>query len=284
MLDLILENDNGDKLSFEDSSPFTISDIQGLNPPDATINTSRVALMDGTKYNSAKVNSRTINLAFAIEYEAAKNRLEVYKVLKAKQHVKLYYNGDYRKVFIDGYVQQIHINYMGMKQIVTVSILSPSPYFKEAGEVVNSLSNIVNAFHFPFASTEEPELVFSYFNNDIGISIENEGDIECGLVIELYARNTVSNPKIFNYVTKDFIGLDIDLHPADLVRIDTRQGEKTITLLRDGVETNIFNNIMEGSTWLQLSTAGDTFVYEVGTGESDDLNVTFRHFNLYEGV
>jgi hypothetical protein len=50
------------------------------------------------------------------------------------------------------------------------------------------------------------------------------------------------------------------------------------------VETNIFNYVMQNSTWLQLEAAGSTFVYEVGSGILGDLLVTFKHSNLYEGV
>lgn len=284
MFDLILENANGDQLTFSQNSPFTVVDIAGLNPPEATINTSQLALIDGAKFNSSKLEMRQIEVAFAIEYQAAKNRIEVYKVLKSKQYVKFYYNGDYRQVFIEGYISRIDISYFEMKQIVTCSILCPSPYFKAAAEIVSELRNIINMFHFPFQSTEEPQLVFGYISNDIGITIENDGDVECGMIINLYAREAVTNPKIFNYVTQEFIGLNFSMQKADQITIDTRQGEKTVTLLRGGVESNIFNSVIQGSTWLQLPAAGGTFVYEVQSGSEVNLSVSFSHFNLYEGV
>lgn len=412
MFELILQNAAGDQLTFGMNSPFTVTDIQGLNPPSSTINTSQVALMDGTKFNSSKMNMRMLNIAFAIEYDAAKNRLEVFKVLKSKQYVKMQYIGQYRQVYIEGYIESIDITYFEMKQIVTCGIICPSPYFKEAQEVVNELQTVVDAFSFPFASqggknllqntasttttsgitftvnadgsvtvngtatsnaylivgnvsliggvqyalngcpsgggsstyrlywqgvsgnydegegtTYTPssdtdiniriviyqgatvenltfypmvryaaetndtyqqfgygELVFSYLNTEIGITIDNDGDVECGMVIVLFAKEAVSNPKIFNYVTQDYIGLNFDMQQADQITIDTRQGQKSATLLRSGVETNIFNNVIQGSTWLQLSANGDTFVYEVGTGSASDLDVTFIHNNLYEGV
>lgn len=284
MFDLILENAAGDQINFAQNSAFTVTEIEGLNPPEATINTSEIALMDGAKFNSSKLNMRNINVAFAIERQAAKNRLEVFKVLKSKQWVKMTYIGQYRQVFIEGYIESIDITYFEMKQIVTCSILCPSPYFKEAQIIVNELLNIVSAFHFPFASPAEPELIFSYINNEIGIVIENDGDIDCGLIIELYAKDAVSNPKVFNYITGDYIGLNFSMQEGDLITIDTRQGQKSVTLLRGGVESNIFNYIVQGSTWLQLSANGDTFVYEVGTGLASDLSLTFKHYNLYEGV
>ena len=284
MFELILENAAGDQLTFGMGSPFTITAIEGLNPPDSTINTSNVALIDGAKYNSSKMNMRILNIAFAIEYDAAKNRIEVYKVLKSKQYVKVIYNGQYRQVFIEGYISSMPITYFDMKQIVTVSIVCPAPYFREAQEIVNNMRNIISTFHFPFASEATPELVFGYINNDIEIRIENEGDVDCGMILELYARNAVSNPKIYNYISQEYIGISIELQTADLVTIDTRQGHLSAKLLRNGVETNIFNNVMQGSTWLQLPANGGSFVYEVATGSTGDLDVTFKHTNLYEGV
>lgn len=284
MFSLILENKNGDQLTFGMNSPFTVSDISGLNPPDATINTSEVSLLDGAKYNSGKINMRQINIAFAIEYNAAANRIAVYKVLKSKQWIRLYYTGDQRDVYVDGYIQSIDISYFEMKQIVTCSILCPYPYLQQAQQIVDELKNIINSFHFPFSSTETPQIVFGYFSNDVGVTIENDGDVECGMIIELYARSAITNPKIFNYITQEYIGLNYSMQSADLITIDTRKGQKTVTLLRGGVQTNLFNYVMKGSTWLQLESQGSTFVYEVGSGSLGDLQVTFTHSNLFEGV
>lgn len=284
MFELILENASGDQLNFAQNNAFTVTEITGLNPPPATINTSQIALIDGAKFNSSKLQMRTIDVAFAIEYNAAANRIEVFKVLKSKQYVKLTYKGQFRQVYIEGYIASIDITYFAMKQIVTCSILCPSPYFKAAQMVVNELLNIINTFHFPFSSTAAPQIVFGYISNDVGITIENDGDVECGMIIELYAKDALTNPKIFNYITQDYIGLNISMQQADLITIDTRQGQKSATLLRGGVTTNIFNSVIQGSTWLQLAANGSTFVYEVGTGNASDLTVTFSHSNLYEGV
>lgn len=284
MFELILENENGYQLNFGMGTPFTISEIQGLNPPESTINTSEIALMDGAKFNSAKVNMRTINVAFAIEYEAAKNRIEVYRVLKAKHSVRLYYKSAYRDVYIDGYVQSIDITYFEMKQVVTCSILCPSPYFHDAQEMINELSNIKPMFHFPFASTEAPQLIFGSIDPFASIEIENTGDIEAGLIIELYASATIKNPKVYNYITQEFIGLNYTMRTGDLITINTGSGQKTVTLLRDGKTSNLFNYLMRGITWLELGANGSVFTYTVESDNSGSLMVTIKHYTLYEGV
>lgn len=284
MFNLVLENKNGKRLTFGLESPFTVTEIQGLNPAPATLNMNEVALMDGVKFSSSKLKMRTINVAFAIEYETAKNRIEVYKVLKPKQPIRLYYKGQYRDVFIDGYVESIDITYFELVQIVTVAIQCPSPYLIGVDEASMVLNQIVSDFHAPFSSTESPQLVLSHVSSAVNFSIENDGDVDCGMVIEFFANASVTNPKLINYETLQFIGVDYSLQTDDLVTIDTRQGHKTATLTRNGVTTNIFNYISEGSKWLQLPADGAVFVYSVGSGSYSDLSVTVRHNNLYEGV
>ena len=283
MLKITLENEAGKKLTFGMGSPFTISEVDGIDPPAAKINTSQMALIDGAKFNSAKVDVRTINIAFAIEYSAPENRVAVYDVLKISKPIKLHYSGDVRDVYISGYVKSINISYFAKKQICTCQILCPSPFFMDAEMGENVLSSVVAGFHFPFASTATPELLFGYNTKNTGVSIVNDGDVDCGLIIEMYARSEVVNPKIFNYLTSEYFGLDFTMQTADLITIDTRQGQKTVKLLRNGEVTNIFNRITQGSTWLQLPAIGGTFVYET-ENTNGFLSIVFRHNNLYEGV
>lgn len=284
MYKLVIESENGNTLDFSYGSPFQISEIQGLHPPGANINTSEMALIDGERFNSAKLTMRTLDIAFSIEYEAAKNRIEVYSVLQTKGKVRVYYESKYRNVHIDGYVKSMSIDYFGMKQIVTVSILCPSPCFLAAQEIVNEVSSIIKAFHFEFASTSEKELVFGYIDPTVSVEVANNGDLPTGLIFELYALQAVSKPKIFDYITGDFFGLNFDMKTADLITINTIPGQKTVKLLRNGVETNVFNSIMKGSKWLQLPVGVGYYTYEVGSGQMRNLIVEIRHYDMFEGV
>lgn len=285
MYNLTLTNEQGKELRFNWlGGQFTIVEINGLNPPKANINTNNLALIAGAKYNSSKILMREIQLAFAVEFDAENGRKSVYKVLQTGKPVKLSYQSDLFDVFIMGYVNNIDPSYFAMKQIITVSILCPFPYFKGAQSIVNDLSAIVAKFVFPFASVAEGELVFGEIDNMHTVSIENDGYIETGLTIEIYSRGSVTNPKIFDYITGDFFGINYSLVAGDLVTITTEAGNKTVKLLREGTETNLFNYVMEGSTWLQLPAGGGEYVFEVGSGNASDLQLIFSHYDLYEGV
>lgn len=284
MFNMYLENKDGKTLQFGASTPYTITEFSGLNPPKATINTSTTATLDGGMFNSAKLQMRTINLAFAIEENAEQNRLAVYEVVQPKNPIRLYYQSEMLDVFLDGYVEEVVPDYFAKKQIVTVSILCPFPYFKSAQQVINELSSVIKKFHFPFASTADGELIFGEVDTLTSVTVLNQGSVKAGLTFELYAKNPITNPKIFNYQTSEFLAINTTMQQGDLITVTTGQGNKTITLLRDGVTTNIFNLLDKNSTWLQLDVGGGVFVYEVEEGSTVNLSVTISHYDLFEGV
>ena len=286
MYELILESKEGYQLHFNQlGGAYSIKAIEGLSPAAATINTNQNALIDGATFNSSKVQMRTMNIAFSIDQDPEQNRIAAYKVLRPKEPVRVYYISDRRDVFIDGYVQSVTVTHFEPKQTLTVMIQCPFPFWKKAQEIVNYISAVTPTFHFPFASLADPgELIFGIISDLPSVIVVNDGAVDTGLTFELYASGSVSDPKIYNYKTQEYFGLDIDLVEGDLVTIRTGQGEKTAVLLRQGVETNIFNLIIEGSTWLQLPAGGARFIYTIETGLADQLDITIKHYDMYEGV
>lgn len=283
MYSVTLENEYG-KLNFDMYSPYTIDVIEGLSPPNTNINLSQMALLDGKMYNSAKSNERVIELAFAIEYDVEFYRLQAYRILRVKKPIRFTYKSDLRNVFIDGYIGNVDVGHFDNKQIVTVEIVCPNPFFKETAEDIQELWNVVKNFHFPFAITETNPIPLGWIEFNSDVTVENNGDVDTGIIIKFIAKGTISNPKVVNYDTSEYFGLNTTLQSGDEVTINTNAGYKTVKLTRNGNEINLFNTIMDGSTWLQLDQFKNIFVYEVESGDWSNLVTTFSHFDLYEGV
>lgn len=302
MFEMVFENEQGNKLTFGNGSDFTITEFSGLNPPKATINTNESALVDGGTFNSSKVQMRSMNIAFAVERDAAKNRLEIYKVVQNKKPIKVYYKSEVLDIWIAGWVESTDFTYWATKNVCTVSILCPEPYFKSAQEIINVLSTVIPKFHFPFGSLTEEEiyqvdedqgtieyhpeygLIFGLVDAYTSIEVPNDGYIEAGLTFDFYCEQPVSNPRIIDYISKKWFKLNISMLEGDHIIVTTGQGNKKAILKRNNVETNIFNLIDPGSTWLQLPPGGSLYVYEVGTGTPNDLRITISHYDLYGGV
>lgn len=284
MYSLFLENRSGESIELTHNTNYSIDEIDGLYPPSSTINTSEVSLYDGAKFNSSKVNMRQLEIRIVIERDAEANRIALYQVVKTKQYIKMIYKNNSRDVYVEGYVSDVNIDYFANKQTVSVSIVCPEPYFKDAQEIISTISAIIADFIFPFAITATDKKPIGHYDDVLELNVINTGDVESGLTIEIRATGNVINPTIFNRETTEFFGLNITLQEGDVVTITTTRGNKQVDLLRSGQHLNIFNNIEQGSTWLQLTPGDNVFTYQADSESTAYMNIRIIHQHLYEGV
>ena len=284
MFKLVLKDELGNSVDLTRSREYSVLEIQGLNPPSATINTSKISQFDGEKFISSKMDMRSINISIAINVDAEKNRIALYKVIKTKRVINVYYENGERNIFIRGYVENFEIDYFAMKQTASISILCPEPYLKNAEELISEISLIIGNFHFPFAIAAEAPIPLSYYDDSLEINVLNVGDTQCGMTIEIRITGDVVNPVIYNRQTREFFGLDYTFKSGDVIYIETVKGNKSVQLLRDSEYINIFNYISKDSKWLQLEIGDNVFTYEAEDDGTTFMEVRFRYRPLYEGV
>lgn len=282
MYRIILENARGQQLELTNNPAYSIIDVDGLYPPSATINTVTTANSDGSEFNSSRVNERNIVINFAIESPVEENRINLYKYIKSKQYIKLYYMNDAREVYIEGRVESMQMQLFEIKQKVQLSILCPFPFFKNVTDTVINFQSIVDMFEFPF-SIDSDGVPFSEVQLLVQKSIINNGDVVNGVIIKVQASGIALNPKIVNSDTNDIFALNVELQAGDVITIDTRIGQKSVTLLREGVESNIINKLVPGSTWFQMEAGDNIFVYTADE-YPENLSCTFIQTDLFEGV
>ena len=70
---------------------------------------------------------------------------------------------------------------------------------------------------------------------------------------------------------------------GDDISIVTLVGQKSITLTRDGVETNILNCLDRNSDWLRLVKGDNIIAYTADIG-SVNLQFAIENRTIYEGV
>lgn len=159
MYTLIAQNKYGDQLELTHNMAYVIENIEGLDPPDAVINTTRNANADGSIFNSAYVDNRQISITMAINSPAEANRINLYKYFKNKYPVRLYYTNGTRDVYIDGYCKTIQIELFQKKQIAQIIIVCPEPFFTGADDTMVEFSSIQELFEFPFSVEESKNLL-----------------------------------------------------------------------------------------------------------------------------
>lgn len=280
MLEIIIENKYREQLNLSEMNGYNVT-VTGLTPPDATINTSVIVTKDGSSFNSSRLNERNIVLQIVPNHDIEHKRINLYKYIKSKQYIKLYLKNSSRDVWIEGYVEKVEGDLYTQKQVIQVSIICPDPYFKSIETLEYEFSTVESMFSFPF-SIEEP-VPISSVSTFTEKNIENISDEETGIVIELYANGLSLEPTIYNMTTNESFTIQHEFEPGDIVRINTRRGEKSLILIRDGEEINIINKIVRGSKWFNLIVGDNIFSYTSIYG-TENLQVKISLQPIYEGV
>lgn len=282
MYTLRVKNHRNNTLELTNNPCYTVYKIDGLTPPAATVNSSVNTTIDGSTINSVRVESRNIVIYMTIEGEVEKNRINLYKYFPLKKTVTLYFTNDTRDVFICGTVENIECDLFANKQVAQISILCPQPYFKSVESLITEFSTVEKGLEFPI-SIEESGIEFSTILSEPRKTIINTGDVETGVIIDLFATGEVVKPIIYDTIKRTSMALNIDMIKGDKITINTNAGEKGITLLRDGITYNILGNMQPSSAWFTLDTGDNVFTYECESGV-DNLQLTFTTPILYGGV
>lgn len=295
-----IENVKNDTLTLtQNEGNFQVLSITGLNPPNAQINTSNVAGLDGSKFNSSKLQNRNIVIMLKINGDVETNRLNLYKYFATKEWCKFYYENEHRNVYIDCYVETFECDFFTDKEIAQISLMCPSPYFKDMEEIIDDISKVLGAFEFPFAhgskgatnpsvsidNSTDNAIPFSTIDMSRITNVYNNSESETGVIIEIDVLGAVNLIQIRNTKTGDSFTIEYNFIENDKIIIDTNKGQKSILLVRNAITINLFTAIKKGSTFFQLSIGDNFFGYTGDTGSSDDsINIVFKHYNVYRGV
>ncbi len=303
---IVVTNYLGDRIKLELGKPevsgFLIKSITGLGPAKANVNTTEVSTNDGSLFNSARLSQRNIVLDMVfintVYGESIEDlRQKSYKYFPLKKNVELTIETDNRYVKTTGYVESNEPNIFSSQEGTQISVICPDPYFYSAGEDGNNVTNFYSIdpmFEFPFSneSLDEPLLVFGEIQIKTEGVITYHGDSEIGVMIYIHAIGPATNINIYNTETREVMRINTEkissltgkgIVASDDIIINTAKGEKSITLIREGVSYNILNCLDKNTDWFTLAKGDNIFAF---TADSGVTNLQFRVENkvIYEGV
>lgn len=285
-----------------EKSGFLIANVEGLGPSKATINTTDILTHDGTMFNSARLDQRNIVLSIiffdSINKESIEDlRQKSYKYFPLKKKLELVIETDNRIVKTTGYVESNEPNIFSSMEGSQISIICPDPYFYSAGPDGDNVTNFYSIepmFEFPFSneSLTEPMLTFGEIKLRTEGVVVYTGDAEIGVTINIHAIGPAKNITIYNTGTRETMRIDSDkiealtgsgIIASDDIIITTMRGDKSITLLREGVSYNILNCLAKNTDWFRLAKGDNLFAFTAETGISN-LQLSIKNKVVYEGV
>lgn len=293
-------------LASPEKSGLVVSNIDGLGPATAIINTSDLASADGSLFNSARLQNRNINIEFILfpnERDKSINTVEkvrymVYKYLPIKRECTITVTTETRSAYVKGYVETNEPNIFSSMVKMNVSIICPDPWFYSIVAESTKFSGIINGFSFPFSSGIEriDGFAFGLISTDTFRNVFYSGDSETGLTMTIHAVGPATNIKIYNIGHRESMVFNDEMIEkltgskviaGDDIVINTRRGNKSIYLMRDGLTYSIINAINRNATWFQLRKGDNTFAFTADDdGTSSPLNLMFTIDSnvIFEGM
>lgn len=258
MIQITATNEYNQQINLTGNAAIKLTRVTGLTPPKANVNTSALATKDGSIYNSSRVQNRNIVLTIYPAQSIEQTRVNLYQYFKTKHPIKLNIQTATRRVWIEGYIESMEGDLFDKAEKIQISIICPDPYFKsETATVVD------------FDSASE--------------TITNTSDDETGVVVEITATGAAQGITITNETTGKSFSSTQQLVEGDKMILNTKRGEKSLTLVSGGTTTNIINTMEQGSDWFPLIPGANTISYEAEQGGAN-LSVRLTLQPIFEGV
>lgn len=290
------------KIELAEAEPdhgMIIQSITGLGPPKANVSMTDLATMDGSLFNSARVEKRniTIRMLFTFAPTIEDSRQRTYKYFPIKKPLTFLIETDNRLVETVGIVEVNEPDIFSKDESNQISLVCDDPYFYSAkGEGTNTtvFFGVEPLFEFEFEnlSITEALIEFGSIENETEKTVYYDGDSEIGIVITIHAIGEARNITIYNTGTREVMRIDTEkikaitgsgIDSGDDIIISTVRGNKRIGLLRNGIYTNILNALDKKSDWFQLTKGDNIFAYTAEYG-SENLQFKIENQIIYEGV
>lgn len=294
---------NGKTLKMGPGEDIDITLVTGLESSELDISTSDNALVDGASVDGKKIKPRPIHIeaSFRNNKNNPENRARVIKFFNQK------YTG---KALITNMGVSRNIEYelegwtfasvrnMDNRLKILVDLLCPDPYMLNVDNFGKNMANISALFAFPWRmlSTRMTSGKLDYPDKARGmllggmtmgyrtlykeVVLANDGDVPTGVQIQFVAtRGSVTNPKITNTGTGQYMRCNVAMQQGDILLIDTNDRHQVITL--NGV--NYYQHIDRKSEPFKLAV-GDNYLEYDADENYTNLDVNLFYTPKYLGV
>lgn len=278
---------------------FGITKITGLEASEYSISTSENALVDGSTVDGKRILKRPITIN-ATARDTKNNML-------TREQLIAFFNPKYTgKMTVDRNGKQRNIEFelegfvisdektVDQEVSFEADLICPDPYFKNVDNFGQNMAGKTRLFAFPWRIAKQkyadvpapykyfgrPWMGMSYRTLKQEVSLSNDGDVETSVIIQFIAsRGSVSNPKITNVKTGEYMRVVCEMAEGDVLEIDTDDRNQTIEL--NGV--NVYQKIDKRSQPFKLSK-GDNYLEYDADRDYTNLDVKLFYTPLYLGV
>lgn len=290
---------NGRTLAMGADQDIDITKITGLESSDLEVSTSDNALVDGETVDGKKIKGRSIHIEAAFRSLAnnKENRQMIIKFFNPKYTGKalitlmgISRNIEYE---LEGWTFAASRNFDARLQIL-VDLFCPDPYMLNVDNFGKNMAAFTGLFAFPWRVTASKVsgldrpisgcalggMTMGYRTLRQEVALSNDGDVPTGVIIKFVAtRGSVTNPKITNTGTGQYMRVKVQMQQGDELTIDTNERNQIVEL--NGV--NCYQYVDRKSDPFQLDV-GDNYLEYSADENYVNLDVNLYYTPKYLGI
>lgn len=251
-----------------------VTNIEGLGPVEASVNTSPYGSIDGSFFTGSNINDRNIVIDLLpkpdwVTWDIATIRNHAYKYFMSKSFMRLVFESTERSpVEIFGYVQTCAPNIFSKDNEIQVSLICPDPHFKSSTDtVVEGLSS------------------------DIPLEFEYTGTVITGITVQLQKSSGDDPSSILILAGSEFDptmslwsgSSDAIIDATKYISMSSLPGGKhvTQTILSSGVSTSLLSMAGDPPNWPKIAPGLNNFSVVPNVGV---LEWTLTYRKTYGGL
>lgn len=275
------------------ASGLLIRSISGLTPGAVDLKMTDYATLPGSILSGSRKPTRNVVIDMIVLWSTTVEqcRHKVERLFKLGEMVRLDFVTEERECFVNGVVESNDpdiFNGDGLDGVpCQISIVCPDPrIFDIHDTVLVTYSALQNGFTFPANITSETPIGILESENKFNITYDGTEDE--GVIFTFVFKANVGSFKIRN-VTDDSYMLITPYEPfisGDILTINTKIGEKSIIMKRNGLDYNYMSYYHAyESEFVSLRTGTNSFIIEsdgVASGNKFTVRVTFT--KAYWGI
>lgn len=280
MMELLYQAKWGGVLNLTNNPFCWLLNVDGLTASASDLSTVVIGGVDGDTVNSIQAQPRGIvmdlRIKSGVDVEYAKR--SILNIIKLKQKCTLQWTQNNRTWTIQGVVDSIVMPRFNNAVTMQVSIHCGVPFWEDLNDILAEISEAKNLHYF----TDEENNMLYFPQNGVPLgeydmsrtrTFVNAGDVAVGMVIEILAYKTVTNPIIYDQ-NENFFGVGygskpLEMYAGDKLIINTKAGEKSVML--NGVSQ--LDKVKPRSTWLQFQAGENEF--SINSDDADVENMVF---------
>lgn len=280
MMELLYISKWGGTFNLTDNDYVWLINADGMTAASSDISSVVIGGVDGDSVNSVRAQPRGIDLYLRVKshvnVEEAKRA--ILAIVKLKQSCTLQWTQNGRTWTISGLVDSIEMPRFNNEVTMQISIYCSVPFWQDLNEILSEISEAKDLHYFtddPLDMLYFPEegIPFGEYDTSRTRTFYNSGDVAVGMVIEIHAYKTVTNPIIYdqngNFFGVGYANKPLVMNAGDKLVINTKAREKSVML--NGVSQ--LDKVKPRSTWLQFQ-AGEN-EYSINSDDSSVDNMVF---------